>query len=228
MRKLTVLILAIATIAVADPFNTIPAWTVDPGSGWAGPYVYATVPINDTASDVSVDPYLYFGYGILPRFDVTVFATANLTGGEFSFGDLWLEPKYMFVAQDNFLFSGVLEASIPLYEGGSFALVPGVMATFFPLSSFNLHADLYYFRPLTSTTNGEVWLWAAPDYWLTDNFSIFAELNAYYGLDDNSLTLEVWPGACWYPVDWLSIVASCGVPASLDYVSPGVAAYVSF
>lgn len=228
MRKIAILILALAAVAAADPFNTIPAWTTDPGSGWAGPYAYATFPVGDTIQEASLTPYFYFGYGILSRFDVTVFAGAELTGGQFSFGDLVVEPKYMFVARDKFLLSGVLEASFPLYEGGSFALIPGLMTTLFPLSSFNLHADLFYFRPLTASTNGEVWLWAAPDYWLVDNFSIFMELNAYYALDDNSFTLEVWPGACWYPTDWLGITASCGVPATLDYLSPGLAAYISF
>ncbi|NLI98914.1 hypothetical protein GX441_09705 [bacterium] len=228
MKRTLLLVLFIFALASADPFNTIAAYTVDQGSGWLGPYMYATVPIGDTTSDVILDPYMYFGYGVLPRFDVTVFANGAFSAGRFSLGELVVEPRYMFIAKDNFLLSGVLEASIPLSEDGSFALTPGIMATLFPLGKFNLHADLFYYRPLTDETNGEIWFWVAPDLWVADNFSIFGELNTYYSLDDNSLTAELWPGACWYPVEWLSVVAACGVPATLDYVSPGLAAYVSF
>lgn len=225
MRKIIILILLGAAIAAADPFNTVTAYTLPPQMGYIGPNVPVTIPLEE-GGDISIAPVLWAGYGIFPRFDMTLMIPASIYEGEFNLGDAMLEWRYELISYEMLNVSPVFDVFIPMYSGGSLSFGPGVMASAgFP--ALQLHANLFYTTDFKGSA-GELAFLTALEYWLYESFSLYVEANIYYSLDASDATVEFWPGICWYPAQWLCFCVSCGVPTTLDYVSPGLAAYVSF
>lgn len=224
MRKIFVLILLGVAVAAANPFNTVTAYTLPPQIGYIGPNVPVTIPLEE-GGDISIAPVLWAGYGIFPRFDMTLMIPASYDTS-FTLGDLMIEGRYELVSTEMLSVSPVFDVFIPMYSDGSVSLGPGVMASAgFP--ALKLHANLFYATDFKGSA-GNLMFFAAPEYWLYESFSIYTELNVYYSLDAKEGIVEFWPGVSWMPTDWLSVAAACGVPTDLGYLSPGLAAYVSF
>ncbi|TKJ43858.1 hypothetical protein CEE36_01710 [candidate division TA06 bacterium B3_TA06] len=225
MRKIIILILLGAAIAAADPFNTVTAYTLPPQIGYIGPNVPVTIPLEE-GGDISIAPVLWAGYGIFPRFDMTLMIPASIYEGEFNLGDAMLEWRYELISYEMLSVSPVFDVFIPMYSGGSLSFGPGVMASAgFP--ALQLHANLFYTTDFKGSA-GELAFLTASEYWLYESFSLYTELNLYYSLDAKEGTVEFWPGVSWYPTNWLNINAALGIPTTLGYLSPGLAAYVSF
>ncbi len=234
MRKIIFLMLAVASVLFADPFNTISANTLGRGNGYIGPYIPVSLSLTGETG-FATTPLLYIGIGLADVFDVTLYGGATIaksvdsTGASTVTGDdavFVVQPKFEVLKSEIVTLSPTFGLVIPFKNGAPVGVNPGFL-TSFDFSPLNLHANLYY-NLVFDGSYGTVSFLAAPDFWVTNNFSIFAELNAYYSLDDKELTLEAWPGLCYYPIDMLSICASCGIPASLDYITPGLALYVNF
>ncbi len=234
MRKILITILATAAAVFADPFNTVSANTLPRSTGYLGPYVPVSIPLTGEGG-FSTSPLLFVGVGLTDRVDVTLFGGATIektldsTGAPVITGypgAFVVQPKFMLLKSDVVTLSPILQFAIPLKNGAAIGIGPGFL-TSFDFSPLVLHANLNY-SVVFDGSLGTLSFLAAPDFWVTDNFSIFAELNAYYSFDDKTLTLEAWPGLCFYPIEQLSLCASCGIPASLDYVTPGLAVYVNF
>lgn len=224
MRKIFVLILLAVAVAAADPFNTVTAYTLPPRMGYFGPLIPVSIPLAEEET-LSVDPMLWVGFGIFPRFDMTLMLQASYDT-TFTMGDLMIEGRYELVSTEMLSVSPVLDVSIPLDSDGSLSLGPGVMVSAgFP--ALQLHTNLFYATDFKGSA-GDLAFLLAPEYWLSQNFSLYTEANIYYSLDANEGAVEIWPGISWMPTDWLSLAVSCGVPTTLSYISPGLAVYVSF
>jgi len=225
VRKIFVLILLAVAAAAADPFNTVTAYTLPPQMGYVGPNVPVTIPLEE-GGDISIAPVLWAGYGIFPRFDMTLMIPASIYEDEFNLGNAMLEWRYELISYEMLSVSPVFDVFIPMYSGGSLSFGPGIMASAgFP--ALQLHTNLFYATDFKGSA-GDLALFLAPEYWLSQNFSLYTEANIYYSLDANEGAVEIWPGLSWMPTDWLSVAAACGVPTTLGYLSPGLAAYVSF
>jgi hypothetical protein len=224
VRKIVVLILAVVVVAAADPFNTVTAYTLPPKTGYIGPNVPVQIPFEDRGP-ILINPVLWLGYGIAPRFDMTLMASASYDTS-FALGDFMIEGRYALVSTEMLSVSPVLDVFIPMYAEGSASLGPGVMASVgFP--ALKLHANLFYSTDFKESA-GDLAFLIAPEYWLSDGFSLYAEANIYYSLDAKEGIVEFWPGVSWTPAQWLSVAAACGVPTNFTYLSPGLAAYVIF
>lgn len=224
MRKIYVLFLAAVAVAAADPFNTVTAYTLPPRASYIGPNVPVQIPLEETEV-ILINPVLWLGYGIAPRFDMTLMIPASYDTS-FTLGDLMIEGRYELVSTEMLSVSPVFDVFIPMYSDGSVSLGPGVMASAgFP--ALKLHADFFYATDFKGSA-GNLMFFAAPEYWLYESFSIYAEANIYYSLDAKEGIVEFWPGISWVPTQWLSLAAACGIPTDLSYLSPGLAAYVSF
>lgn len=234
MRKILTVILVIASAAFADPFNTVSANTLGRGNGYIGPYVPVSIPLTGE-SGFSTTPLLYVGVGLADVFDITLYGGATIvksidsTGASAITSDdavFVVQPKLEIFNSDIVTLTPTFGFVVPFKNGAAVGINPGFL-TSFDFSPLALHANLYY-NVVFDGSIGTASFLAAPDFWITDNFSIFAELNAYYSFDDKTLTLEAWPGLCYYPIEMLSLCASCGIPTSLDYVTPGLALYINF
>jgi hypothetical protein len=224
VRKIFVLNLLGAVMLIADPFNTVTAYPLPPRAGYIGPNVPVQIPLEET-KPILINPVLWLGYGIAPSFDIT-FKIPATYDTSFTLGDLMIEGRYELVSTAMLSVSPVFDIFIPMYSDGSVSLGPGVMASAgFP--ALKLHANLFYATDFKGSA-GELAFLTAPEYWLYESFSIYTELNVYYSLDAKEGIVEFWPGLSWMPTDWLSLAVSCGVPTTLTYLSPGLAAYVSF
>ncbi len=224
VRKIFVLILLAVAVAAADPFNTVTAYPLPPRMWYFGPLIPVSIPLTEEET-LSVDPMLWAGFGISPRFDMTLMLQANYDT-TFTLGNLMIEGRYELISTEMLSVSPVFDVFIPLDSDGSLSLGPGVMASAgFP--ALQLHANLFYTTDFKGSA-GELAFLTAPEYWLSQSFSLYAEANIYYSLDANEGAVEIWPGLSWMPTDWLSVATACGVPTDLGYLSPGLAAYVSF
>ncbi|MBN2379882.1 hypothetical protein JXM67_08795 [candidate division WOR-3 bacterium] len=232
MSKVILVVMLLASVAAADPFNTVTAHTLTRGTGYVGPNVPAWIGL-EADDGVGFSPALWLGYGLLHRFDATLMVESSIFD-EFTFGNAMLEGRYELVSTDFFILSPVFDIYLPLYKGGTVYVGPGVMASA-GYSFVNLHADLFYAIDIDSLNASEFVILASPEIWIGENFSLYTEANLFYsyswdkeGNQDTDVAFEIWPGLCWYPTEWLSLSAACGLPTDLTYVSPGVSAYMSF
>ncbi|MBD3286057.1 hypothetical protein GF359_06080 [candidate division WOR-3 bacterium] len=228
MRKIIVLVILGLTAMTAAPFNTLPAYTIPRGSGFVGLTTPVQVPFQGSFSAI---PTLWAGYGVIPHFDVTLMLGADVTVNGFSLSDAMIEFRYAtlgyedVVARDHFVFAPVLDFYIPTGTDGSWAVGPGALVTG-NFGFWQLHGNLFTYFPFDSP--GMIIGFFSPELPLGGDFSVYAELNAFFDLGASELFCEFWPGVCWEPRDWFSANLACGIPATFDYVSPGIAAYVMF
>jgi hypothetical protein len=220
MRKLTLLIILGVAVMNAAPFNTVPAYTLPQGMGYVGPNLTFSVPLDEG------DPYLtatlWAGYGIFPRFDMTLMVTS---GGP-DLGYAMLEARYGIIERAQLGISPVLDFYVPTGRGGTMAMGPGLMLTG-DLGGFLLHGNIFAYLPLDGSYQDLI-LFFSPEILAGQNWSVYAEVNAFYTIGAAQVFVEIWPGVSWTPLDWLSVNAACGLPTNLHYITPGVAAYVSF
>jgi len=258
MRKLTLLIVLGVVLMNAAPFNTVPAYTLPKGMGYVGPNLTLSIPTNTGVQldyvgakpPLTFSSILWAGYGIFPRFDMTLMVPATYDT-IFSFNPIMLEARYGVIEQERFALSPVLDFFIPLpskepedagdleHAVATFGIGPGVMASG-QLGRLLLHGNLfsYFILPRPSKDIpfifNDVIVYLALEYPTSDNFSLYLETNVYglFGSLNSEFLLppvvEIWPGVSWTPLDWLSVNAACGVPLGFDYITPGIAAYVSF
>jgi hypothetical protein len=224
VRRIALFLVLGITVLIADPFNTVTAYTLPPKAGYIGPNVPVQIPFEE-AEPILINPVLWLGYGIASRFDMTLMASASYDTS-FTLGDLMIESRYELVSTEMLSVSPVLDVFIPMYADGSVSLGPGIMASAgFP--ALQLHANLFYSTDFKGSA-GDLAFLIAPEYWLSEGFSLYAEANIYYSLDAKEGVVEFWPGVSWVPAQWLSVAGACGVPTDLSYLSPGLAAYISF
>jgi hypothetical protein len=224
VRRIALFLVLGITVLIADPFNTVTAYTLPPKAGYIGPNVPVQIPFEE-AEPILINPVLWLGYGIASRFDMTLMASASYDTS-FTLGDLMIESRYELVSTEMLSVSPVLDVFIPMYADGSVSLGPGIMASAgFP--ALQLHANLFYSTDFKGSA-GDLAFLIAPEYWLSEGVSLYAEANIYYSLDAKEGVVEFWPGVSWVPAQWLSVAGACGVPTDLSYLSPGLAAYISF
>ena len=95
--------------------------------GYFGPLIPVSIALAEEGT-LSLDPMLWAGYGIFPRFDMTLMipATYDTT---FTLTHIMLEARYDVVGRDRFALSPVIDFFMPLDLNEPIALGPGIMAS---------------------------------------------------------------------------------------------------
>lgn len=232
MRTAIIIMSLLITSAWSSPFNTVPAYTLEPEADYFGPQVPVRIPLVENGF-LSSYPMIWAGFGVVPNMDANFMMLTGIEPGEtgeysFNFYYLMAEARYEAVEAEGFSLTPVLDLFIPLDVVQTVGLGPGVMASV-GMDRLELHANLLSNVDLVSFST-DIFFFISPEVHLNPDFSVFAEGNLTTSLEESELSnaLEFWAGASWEPTYWLSLSLACGVPSDLSYLSPGLAVYVNF
>lgn len=231
MRIAAIWIVACLTTVSAIPFNPYTSTTLDAKTAYAGASFAIRYPL-DTSQTISFYPTLRAGYGIIPRLDASVRVESSILQDRlYPVNKATLKGRFMLLNQENFTFTPALNVhySHEIAADQHFAGVgPEVSASANLASYIALHASLEYAILLSSENWGQaIWAFLTPQLWLGDQFSIFVDIQF-----PNETKPLYRPGFQVFPTEWLSFDAGLVVPSALltdmNYLTPGIAAYVSF
>lgn len=231
-RMCVILIVLGIVSAPADPFNTVSGYPLPPRAGYAGLSVPITLPLSEDYN-FAAHPTIWLGYGILSRVDATLMAYGIWENNDIYPGYAMAELRYDVVGHPRLAISPVFDLYLPLSVSHPWAIGPGLTASG-DLGVLLIHTNLFTYLAL-GDSGDEVAVYLAGEIPLGEKFSTYVEANMFISLQKNQPgeersdpVIELWPGLNWMPNPWLSVNAAFGIPASLDYVSPGAAVYLNF